>query len=426
MKKKIKALLCTVAAMGATLSMALFAGCSLKEKLNQLKCEHEYGALVVIQESTCLEKGKGEKTCFKCDKVEEVKLELADHMLIVTEAVESTCTKTGLASGTKCADCGEVITAQQEFPALGHRVVKDKAVDPTCLEFGLTEGTHCSRCNEVLEAQEKVPATGHALIVLEAVEATCTTAGKTQGVVCERCQTMFVEQEIIPAMGHNLVVITGKPATCMNTGLTEGQICQTCDTVCVEQKLIPFLDHVDTNGDLLCDTCGELLDISEEAVSMASFAEVSSGTLMAGWYRVPASSSNGLLVFSYAVGDAIFEHGDTVSAISGLTFDYFVSEEGIIIGTYPYFVDGTYSNSNYSVMDGILRGDAFALEQVVYDGYVYFYIPNEMSCEVTVSLYDITNGVRVGTIEGECVISSIRLDHGTGVQKVLFSVSNEY
>ena len=42
-----------------------------------------------------------------------------------------------------------------------HIVVVDEAVDPTCTETGLTAGKHCSVCNEIFVAQEIVPALGH-------------------------------------------------------------------------------------------------------------------------------------------------------------------------------------------------------------------------------------------------------------------------
>ena len=43
----------------------------------------------------------------------------------------------------------------------GHTMVSDAGRDATCTEPGLTEGSHCSVCDEVLTAQEEIPALGH-------------------------------------------------------------------------------------------------------------------------------------------------------------------------------------------------------------------------------------------------------------------------
>lgn len=55
-----------------------------------------------------------------------------------------------------CEICGKA----QESP-IGHTEVKDNAVEPTCTESGLTEGKHCSVCGEVLIKQEKIDKLGH-------------------------------------------------------------------------------------------------------------------------------------------------------------------------------------------------------------------------------------------------------------------------
>ncbi len=55
-----------------------------------------------------------------------------------------------------CEICGEA----QESPA-GHTEVKDNAVEPTCTSTGLTEGRHCSVCGEILISQEKIDKIEH-------------------------------------------------------------------------------------------------------------------------------------------------------------------------------------------------------------------------------------------------------------------------
>ncbi len=71
---------------------------------------------------------------------------------------EPTCTQDG-EKYYYCDVCG--YTKTQTLKATGHTEVVDNAVDPSCTETGLTQGKHCSTCNEILEAQEAVAATGH-------------------------------------------------------------------------------------------------------------------------------------------------------------------------------------------------------------------------------------------------------------------------
>ena len=83
------------------------------------------------------------------------------HTEKTVPAKAATCTEPGLTEGKVCEECGEVLVAQEEIPALGHteEVVKGKAA--TCTEAGLTDGKKCSVCGDVLVAQEVIPALGH-------------------------------------------------------------------------------------------------------------------------------------------------------------------------------------------------------------------------------------------------------------------------
>ena len=207
MKVSIKKLI-VVLALGVVSAFA-FTGCDakdfLEEKINQARCEHEFGDVVTVEDSTCTKAGYGEKTCPKCNKVEKVDFEIKEHIPIVVDSVPSTCTKQGLTSGTKCADCGVDIVAQKTLAALGHKVITVKGAPATCLASGVSDGEYCERCSEVLKEQVKIPASGHNLVNQSAVEPTCTEDGKTHGVICDSCNTIFVHQECVPMLGHNVV-----------------------------------------------------------------------------------------------------------------------------------------------------------------------------------------------------------------------------
>lgn len=110
-----------------------------------------------------------------------------DHVWQIDEAVEATCSRTGLTEGSSCSVCGKVQIAQEETPTLPHDFsdtskrtcancrepnpnyvephthtpVIDRAVSPTCYSTGLTQGSHCLTCGEVLVAQEVIGTRTH-------------------------------------------------------------------------------------------------------------------------------------------------------------------------------------------------------------------------------------------------------------------------
>lgn len=86
----------------------------------------------VTKEPTCTETGVMTYTC-ACGDVYTETIEALGHTEEVISATAPTCTNTGLTSGVKCSECGEILTAQEEIPANGHNVNKDG---------------YCEECNE--------------------------------------------------------------------------------------------------------------------------------------------------------------------------------------------------------------------------------------------------------------------------------------
>ena len=199
MKKLLKVFLGL--AIIATVALSCVA-CSVGTWLDQLVCEHEFDDGVVTKEATCSEFGELTKTCALCEKTEVENIDKLEHTIIMMEEVESTCTKTGLTSGTKCSVCDTVIVEPQEVPAKGHKVVIDETVKATCLTTGLTEGSHCERCSEVIDAQTVIPALGHSLVSHEQVDATCETAGHSAYSECTTCKVKYGYEEY--EAGHKL------------------------------------------------------------------------------------------------------------------------------------------------------------------------------------------------------------------------------
>ncbi len=82
------------------------------------------------------------------------------NKVAIGEAKEATCTEDGITAGEKCADCGDVITAQETIPATGHTAGEfEITTPPTCTEAG-EETQKCTVCQEVL-ATNAIAATGH-------------------------------------------------------------------------------------------------------------------------------------------------------------------------------------------------------------------------------------------------------------------------
>ena len=81
-----------------------------------------------------------------------------------------------------------VVAKDTSFTAIfeQHVVVKDEAVEATCTATGLTEGKHCSVCNEVLVAQTAIPTLGHEFVNYVYNNDATTTADGTETATCER------------------------------------------------------------------------------------------------------------------------------------------------------------------------------------------------------------------------------------------------
>ena len=101
----------------------------------------------------------------------------------------------------RCLICGIV---KEGSEALGHDIMIDEAVEPTCTETGLTEGYHCTRCDEMTVAQEEIPTSDHEYHA-RWIDPTCTEPGGIED-FCLNCSwKMRDPAEQVPALGHDYV-----------------------------------------------------------------------------------------------------------------------------------------------------------------------------------------------------------------------------
>ncbi len=146
-------------------------------------------------------------------------LECEVHTAVTVPAVEPTCGSSGLTEGSRCSECGKVLTAQEYVAPLGHSVTGGTRVEPTCTEPGYTQ-SRCALCGEEV-AQEILYATGHSFGSYTTVRAaTCTQTG-TQERTCLTCG----EKETVQtgALGHSYALMEDGSYVCGGCGDTVTQ-----------------------------------------------------------------------------------------------------------------------------------------------------------------------------------------------------------
>ena len=194
---------------------------------------------------------------------------LKAHTEETIAAVESTCTEHGLTEGKQCTVCGTITVPQEKAPLVPHTYDNDndaicnvckyerycvhhntkvlEAIESTCTKTGLAEGKQCVDCKEILIAQEILPLKSHTEVIDPRVEPTCTSTGLTEGSHCSVCGTIIVEQTVIGMLEHTEVIDARVDSTCKTTGLTEGKHCLVCKAILINQIEIPTIDHIESD-----------------------------------------------------------------------------------------------------------------------------------------------------------------------------------
>lgn len=119
----------------------------------------------------------------------------------------ATCEEMGETTYTSAAFENEAFSIQEktltDIPAHGHTPITDEAIEATCTTTGLTEGSHCAICGKELVKQEIVPIADHKYIIVAAIPSTCEETGLTAHVECSVCGHILIPANETPALGHD-------------------------------------------------------------------------------------------------------------------------------------------------------------------------------------------------------------------------------
>ena len=216
-----------------------------------------------------------------------------DVAAVITSTCDATCTAAGKTTYIATAEvAGIVVTDTKEVAAeaLGHNLVNGvcsregcdyveeehkhdaqfvSTTAPTCTE----DGYDLYKCACGYETRDPIAATGHKEVTKVATEATCTETGVSV-ITCENCD--YAATDVIPVKDHSYDAgVETEEATCQ----VEGVMTFTCaDCGATKTDVIAKKDHVDKEGakdeagndigDLVCDICGDTINIRDEAPAL--------------------------------------------------------------------------------------------------------------------------------------------------------------
>ncbi len=143
-------------------------------------------------------------------------------------------------------------------PAHTHTEVTVDAVEATCSQTGLTQGKKCSTCNQVIVAQEIVAKKAHdATVDIPARQATCKTEGQTAGKKCSVCDEIVVHPEVVPKVAHAFIddvdsQVTYEIVNELKHNIINPRICEVCGEL---DAIETEVEHIFTKAITTVATC---------------------------------------------------------------------------------------------------------------------------------------------------------------------------
>ena len=256
------------------------------EELAIPSLEHTY-VVTGTTEGTCVVRSTTIYTCSVCGHTysEEGALDENKHGdTQMQNTSEAACARPGYTGDICCADCGKVLQAGQEIPALGHHYTctattpgtcvekatntytcdtcadqyvetgelnadqhgqteLKNAADATCVTSGYTGDTCCVDCGKVLEVGKTIATLGHALECTQTVAGTCVIKSSST-YTCTVCGYSYVETGKVDDTNHvNSQMKDVADATCVIDGYTGNQVCMDCGALLVEGQVIKAAGH---------------------------------------------------------------------------------------------------------------------------------------------------------------------------------------